>query len=143
MAKRTKTLSHLKSYALPKIVFKGTVFSGKDEGRKFIELPWVKRQIEEKLDFTPYSGTLNIKLSEESTKQKKLLSNITQIEIYPEKDFCKGILIKAYIDGLECAIIIPEVPHYPSDVLEVIAPWYLRERLKLSDGNIVTVIVDL
>ena len=128
---------------MPKIVFKGTVFSGKGEGRKFIELPWVKGQIEEKLSFTPYSGTLNIRLSKEGEKQKKLLENVNQIEICPEKDFCKGMLIKSSIDDLECAIIIPEVPHYPSDVLEVIAPWYLRERLKIADGHEVTVIVDL
>ena len=128
---------------MPKLVFKGTVFSGKGEGRKFIELPWVKSQIDEKLSFTPYSGTLNIRLSKEGVKQKKLLENITQIEICPEKGFCKGMLIKSSIDGLECAIIIPEVPHYPSDVLEVIAPWYLRECLKIGDGNEVTVTVDL
>ncbi len=71
MAKRTKTLSLLKAIALQKIVFKGTVFSGKGEGRKFIELPWVKRQIEEKLGFTPYSGTLNIRLIKRSAKSKK------------------------------------------------------------------------
>jgi len=51
------------------------------------------------------------------------------------------MLIKSSIDGLECAIIIPEIPHYPRDVLEVIAPWYLRERLKISDGSELTVIV--
>ena len=124
-------------------MFSGAVFSGKGEGRKFIELLWVRRQIEEKLSFTPYSGTLNIRLSKEDAKQKKLLENVNQIEISPEKGFCKGMLIKSSIDGLECAIIIPEVPHYPCDVLEVIAPWYLRERLKIADGNEVTVIVDL
>ena len=124
-------------------MFKGTVFSGKGEGRKFIELSWVKGQIEEKLSFTPYSGTLNIRLSKEGVNQKKLLEDVNQFEICPEKGFCKGMLIKSSIDGLECAIIIPVVPNYPSDVLEVIAPWYLRERLKIVNGNEVTVIVDL
>ena len=124
-------------------MFKGTVFSGKGEGRKFIELPWVKGQIEEKLCFAPYSGTLNIRLSKEDAKQKKLLEDVNQIEICPQEGFCKGMLIKSYIDGLESAIIIPVVPHYPNDVLEVISPWYLRERLKIADDNEVTVIVDL
>jgi len=128
---------------LPKIVFKGTVFSGKGEGRKFIDLPWVKGQIEEKLGFAPYLGTLNICLSKESVKQKKLLKNSAQLKIRPKKGFCKGILIKSSLNGLECAIIIPEIPHYPSDVLEIIAPWFLRERLKITDGSEVAVIVDL
>ena len=140
---KNKHVKPLEGYDLPKIVFKGTVFSGKGEGRKFIELPWVKGQIEEKLGFIPYSGTLNIRLSEEGAEQKNLLENVNQIEICPEKGFCKGMLIKSSIDGLGCAIIIPQVPLYPRDVLEVIAPWYLRERLKIADGNEVSVIVDL
>lgn len=126
---------------MQKLAFKGTVFSGKGEGRKFIDLPWVKGQIKEKLGFIPYSGTLNIRLSKESITQKKLLKNAMRLEICPEKGFCKGKLIESFINGLECAIIIPEIPNYPSDVLEVIAPWYLRERLKISDGSELTVIV--
>ena len=48
---------------MPKIVFEGTVFSGEGRGKKFVELPWFKRQVEEKLGFSPYLGTLNIRLS--------------------------------------------------------------------------------
>ena len=127
---------------MSEIVFKGTVFSGNGEGRKFIDLPWVKQQIQEKLGFTPYSGTLNIRLTKESVKQKKLLENAKQLEVYPAKGYCTGKLIKAHIDSLECAIIIPQIPNYPSDVLEVIASCYLRERLKVTDGSEVTVTVN-
>ncbi len=67
---------------------------------KFIDLPWVKRQIQEKLSFTPYSGTLNIRLTKESIKQKKLLENAKQLEIYPAKGYCTGKLIKAHIRQL-------------------------------------------
>jgi riboflavin kinase len=124
-------------------VFRGTVFSGKGEGRKFIQLPWVKRQIEEKLGFTPYSGTLNINLSNETAKNKKLLKDTKHFEIYPEKGYCTGELIKACIGNLDCAIILPQVPYYPSEVLEVIASFCLRERLKIVDGDDVTVTVDV
>ncbi len=126
---------------MQKIVFKGTVFSGKGEGRKFIDLPWVKQQIEEKLGFTPYLGTLNIRLSKEDIKQKKLLQNAPRSPISPEKGYCTGTLIKANIDQLECAIIIPEISNYSNDVLEIIAPLYLREHLNVADGDQVTVTV--
>jgi riboflavin kinase len=128
---------------LRKITFKGTVFSGTGEGRKFIDLPWVKRQIEEKLGFTPYSGTLNLHLTKESVKQKKLLENTKQLDVLPQKGYCIGTLIKSHIDSLECAIIIPQVPNYPSDVLEIIAPWYLRDRLNLADNSEVIVTVNV
>ena len=127
---------------MQKIVFKGTVFSGKGEGRQFIELPWVKSQIEEKLGFTPYSGTLNIRLTKETSKNKKLLENTKNFKIYPEKGYCTGLLIKSRLDRLDCAIILPQMTHYPSDVLEVISKVCLRDRLKILDGDAVTVSVD-
>jgi riboflavin kinase len=128
---------------LPKITFKGTVYTGSGEGRKFIDLPWVKRQIQEKLDFTPYSGTLNIHLNKESAKQKALLEKPERLQIYPETGYCTGILIKAHVDNLACAIIIPQIPHYPIYLLELVAAWCLRERLNLHDGDEVTVTVNV
>ncbi len=124
-------------------MFKGTVLSGRGEGRKFIDLSWVKAQIKEKLGFTPYSGTLNIRLTKETVGNKKLLKNTTHLEICPENGYCTGELFQALIGSFECAIIIPQMPSYPHDVLEVISPFCLRERLKLVDGDEVTIVVDV
>jgi riboflavin kinase len=143
MAKRTKTIASFEGYFLPQITFTGKVFSGKSEGKKFIALPWVNRQIEQKLGYTPFAGTLNICLTTESMTQKKLLEKAQRLQIIPEKGYCDGVLIRASIGVLKCAIILPEVPSYPEDILEVIAPWNLRERLKLADGSQVAVIVDV
>ena len=115
--------------------FRGKVYTGKGEGKKFIELHWVETQIREKLGFTPYGGTLNIRLSRESLELKKKLDKVPCIDIVPEEGFCRATLIRAKIAGLDCAIVIPQVPAYPPDVLEVIAPVYLRSRLHLADGR--------
>ena len=124
---------------MPQLTLRGTVFSGNGDGRKFISLPWVTRQIQEKLGFTPYAGTLNIRLTKESAKKKKLLEEAEKFEIKPEEGYCTGILIKAKIKNLSCAFIIPQIPSYPQDELEVVAAWNLRERLSLSDGSAVSV----
>jgi len=128
---------------LDKIKLSGTVFSGGGDGKKFMELPWVKRQIEEKLGFTPYPGTLNLQLSEENVKHKKLLEKAHSIKVCPAEGYCNGTLIKAYIGTLECVIVVPEVAGYPEDLLEIIASVNLRERLKLEDGSEVTVTVNV
>jgi riboflavin kinase len=156
VAKRTKitpyattgTLSMCKpnfrsTALLKKIELNGKVFSSRGEGKKFLELPWVKRQIKQKLGFTPYPGTLNVRLSEESVKRKKLLEKAHSIKVFPAEGYCSGKLIKAFIGKLECAIVIPEVAGYPKEVLEVIAPVNLRETLQLKDGGEVTVTVTL
>ncbi|MGA2384968.1 MAG: DUF120 domain-containing protein [Candidatus Bathyarchaeia archaeon] len=126
---------------MPQLTLRGTVFSGNGDGRKFISLPWVTRQIQEKLGFTPYAGTLNIRLTKESAKKKKLLEEAEKFEIKPEEGYCTGILIKAKIKNLSCAFIIPQIPSYPQDELEVVAAVNLRERFGLRDGSEVGVMV--
>lgn len=119
---------------------KGRVFSGKGEGVNFIKLLWVKKQIEEKLGFVPYLGTLNMKLAEESLAIKDLLKKAKAIEISPATGFCRGRLFKAYLKGnLKCAVVIPEVVNYPEDIIEIIAPINLREKLQLKDGDTIEI----
>lgn len=116
------------------------VFSGKGEGAEFIKLPWVEKQITEKLGFTPHPGTLNIKLARESLKLRTLLEKAEVIEISPAASFHRGRCFKAYlITNLKCAIVIPETPNYPKDVIELVAPISLREKLQLRDGDYVEV----
>lgn len=122
------------------LCIKGMVFSGKGEGAKFIKLPWVRKQITEKLGFTPHPGTLNIKLTRESLKLRTLLGKTGAIEISPAAGFHRGRCFKAYlINNLKCAVVIPETPNYPRDIIELIAPINLREKLQLRDGDYVQV----
>jgi riboflavin kinase len=128
---------------LATLSFRGKVYTGKGEGKKFVTLPWVERQMREKLGFTPYGGTLNIRLSRESVALKKKLDKASHLEIVPEKGYCKATMIRAKITGLDCAIIIPQVPAYPPDVMEVISPFFLRHRLHLADGSEAAVTLSL
>ena len=124
---------------MQKIKLAGTIYSGAGQGKKFISLPWVKEQLIGKLGLCPYSGTLNIHLTKESLPPKKQLETLHGIVINPEAGYFPGLLIKAKINNLECYIVIPKVPNYPADVLELVAPVNLREQLKLSDGDCVRV----
>ncbi len=128
---------------MKKLKLNGTVFSGRGDGKEFLELSWVKQQITEKLGFIPYPGTLNLKLDKESMKSRKLLENAPSERITPADGYYNGILFKAFIGILEVAIVIPEVPAYPKDLLEVIASLNLRRTLQLEDGCEVMVTVDL
>ena len=121
----------------------GKVFSGKNEGEKFIRLPWVKEQIAKKIGFIPYPGTLNIKLEEKSAKLK-LLKKTKAVEISPAAGFCRGKCFKAYLTNtVECAIVIPEIANYPKDVLEIIAPTNLRDKLSLKNGDTIEIKISL
>ncbi len=139
----TCILNFRSSVLLKRIELNGTIFSSRGEGKEFLELSWVERQIKQKLGFTPYPGTLNVMLSEESVKRRKLFEKARSMKVCPADGYCSGILIKAFIDKLECAIVVPEVAGYPKEVLEIIAPVNLREQLQLEDGSEVAVTVVL
>jgi len=125
-----------------KIELVGRVFTGKGEGTEFLKLPWVGVQINQKLGFKPYPGTLNLRLSQDGMRLKKTIAGNKKLEICPPSEYCEGLLFKAYIADLECGVIIPKVENYPDDVLEVISWVNLREKLQLRDGCQVAVIVD-
>lgn len=126
---------------MKRIEFSGTVTSGGGEGKKIMELPWVKRQITKKLGYVPYAGTLNVKLSEESAKQRKLLEEAPSEKVLPAYGYCDGLLFKSFIGILQCAIVVPQLAGYPKDLLEVIASVNLRKALQLEDGCEVMVTV--
>jgi riboflavin kinase len=124
---------------MPTYCFEGTVYSGKGVGKTFVALPWVTAQIEQKLGFSPYQGTLNLRLTGKGKNKRKLLTPEKGITITPQADFLPGVAFRASINGFEAAVVLPLVPNYPADVLEVISPLYLRGKLGLGDGKKVTV----
>jgi riboflavin kinase len=102
-----------------------------------------KRQINAIHSYTPYAGTLNIRLSDKSVEHRKLLETAASLTVRPVEGYCSGKLFKAAIGTVECAIVIPEVAGYPQNVLEIIAPVNLREKLRLADGDEITVTANL
>jgi riboflavin kinase len=126
---------------LPKLAFQGKVVSGTGKGKCFIDLPWVRRQIEDGIGFSPYSGTLNLHLTGKNIENKSVLENAKGIMVVPQVGYYPGMLFKAEIGSLKCAVVVPLVPSYPKNLLEVIATIHLRGSLSLTDGDDVTVTV--
>jgi len=124
-----------------KIILEGRVFSGGGIGSFFINLSWVRSQIKEKLGFNPYPGTLNLQLLP-GTDVKELRDTTKGIKIKSSEGFHEGRCFKALImEKLWGAVVVPDVPKYPHDLLEILAPVNLRETLGLKDGVDIEVIV--
>ena len=124
------------------VLIKGTLISGKGEGKYFTQLPWARKQFVAKLGFDPYPGTLNLELeSTEDLEKLRMLKSNPGIEIKPEsKNYCVGYCFAALIEGkIKGAVVIPIVESYESDLLEIISPVNLRASLNLRDGDVVNV----
>ncbi len=121
----------------------GRVFSGMGEAARFTSLPWVIAQVQDRLGFVPYPGTLNIRVSTLSDRTAaEQVRALAGVELVSEPGFCPARCFPAVVDGAgPAAVVVPGVPGYPEDVVEVLAPVCLREVLGLQDGSLVTVAI--
>lgn len=132
-----------------KITLEGRVFSGLGEGAYYISLPGYYNQIKEKLGFEPFLGTLNLRLlSSTAIEGRMLLEKAADIVIEGFKDDKRSYggakCIKAlFNDKDECAMLFIERTHHDVSVVEVVAPYNLRERHGLKDGDKVKLTVSL
>lgn len=119
----------------------GKVTSGLKEGRFYISQPRYQEQFMKKLGFRAFPGTLNLVI--DPIKVKLFLSRRESIRIkgFRDKDrsYSDSISCKVVIEGIEAAIIIPERTHHPEQIIEIISPYNLRKKLKLKDGQKVTI----
>ncbi len=123
------------------VTLEGVVFSGLGEGAYYIKQDGYRKQFIEKLGFDPYPGTLNIKLtSDYDIKTKQVLEDYPAIEIEGFKDEARTFgAVKCYPtlinNKAKGAIIFAFRTHYDTSVIEIIAPQYLRNQLKIKDGQ--------
>ncbi len=129
----------------PSVTLEGTLFTGLGEGAYYVTIEGYRKQFMEKLGFDPYPGTLNLKLTTEyDMKTRSELEAYPAIEIEGFKDEsrtfgsvkCYPAIINNKVKG---AVVYALRSHYNASVLEIIAPVFLRGRLKLKDGNKVKV----
>ncbi|MCO5384218.1 MAG: winged helix-turn-helix domain-containing protein/riboflavin kinase [Methanosarcina barkeri] len=121
----------------------GKVLKGLGEGQYYVNIPGYRKQFEDKLRFEPFPGTLNIQLSENSSALRNLLREMPAVRIEGfndgERTFGGGKCYPVIIGGIEAAVVAPERTHYPSDLIEIIAPVKLRDALQLNDGDRVVI----
>jgi riboflavin kinase len=131
---------HLEGKEADAVELEGTVVSGLFEGAYYIGKEGYRRQIEEKLGFDPFPGTLNIRIRDEDYEKRQHLERLPSIKLEGFKDGersfgacrCYPLTINDEVDG---ALIVAERSIHDSNIMEVLAPVYLRRQLRLADGD--------
>lgn len=126
-----------------RLSLRGTVKDGLGEGRFYMSQKGYTQQFQSILGFVPYPGTLNIAVDKHTaatflaTKQQFSIAGFQT----KERSFgglkCYPVLINTKIVS---AVIVPDRTVHTLDTVEVIAPVYLREELKLQNGKEVLII---
>jgi len=126
---------------LMSIKIRGTITTGKGEGKYYISQPGYMESFKKKLGFKPFLGTLNVKIKSDCIKQLELIRGSWPIIIEnfenEERTFGKVLCYPLKIVGLDAKVvgIIPQRTHHPSNVLELISKLNLRDTLNLKDDD--------
>ncbi|MBO5118319.1 DUF120 domain-containing protein [Methanocorpusculum sp.] len=121
----------------------GVVVSGVGEGRYYMSI--YSDKIQEICGFTPYPGTLNVKLNPQSMQIRNRLESL-EWQIIPgftdeHRQFGAVRCLKCTIGGIPCAIVAPLRTHHPSEIVELISSDRLREALSAEDGSAVEIVI--
>jgi len=118
----------------------GTVQTGLQEGAYYMNQDGYRKPLAEKLGFTPFTGTLNLRVNKNQLKQ--FIAHAQAIPIpgfqTSERGFgpiqCYRVKINQEIGG---ALLLPDRTTH-KNVAEVIARENLRKTLSLKDGDTVS-----
>ena len=130
------------------LVLEGIVTEGLGEGRFYMSITFYRKFFEKTLGFKAYPGTLNVRLVGESIWKRKALDAAPGIKVpgFKNKNRVYGgaRVFQAKINGYQpAALVFPDRTSHSKDIVEVIAPAYLRAALGLRDGDRVVLEVKL
>jgi riboflavin kinase, archaea type len=132
--------------SLPSFVeLKGILVSGMGEGAYYMSLKGYTKQFKSKINYVPFPGTLNVKLSKkeyiETSLQFRTLNGIL-IESFSDEKRTYGWVkcFKAKLNNsIDCHLIILERTHHDNSIIELISKANIRKYGKLRDGSKLTI----
>ncbi|MHC1598465.1 MAG: DUF120 domain-containing protein [Candidatus Methanofastidiosia archaeon] len=127
------------------VTIRGRLISGMGEGKYYISRPGYRNQFINKMGFSPYPGTFNIILDDKNLARfqggiSKLL--FITLEEFRTEDRTFGAVktYKATINNkVDGAIIMPYRTHHDKNIIEIVAPNFLRKELGTKEGDIIDV----
>jgi riboflavin kinase, archaea type len=142
-----KLKSAIESKADEVITLEGHIVSGMGEGAYYMSLEGYRKQFRQKLGYSPFPGTLNIKLSDPtSMRSRRDLSAYPSIFINGFSDNLRTYgWVKCYPaeinNGLvkKAALLILERTHYDDSTIEIIAPISIKESIKVKNGDRISI----
>ena len=123
-------------------LIEGSLFAGLGKAADFTSIEWVRRQLHQKTGIDPHPGTVNLRLEDSASLENwRDWCSTTGIALAPgEADFCSARCYPVRIGSrIPAAVVVPQVPGYPHDKLELVAALAVRSHLALAEGGLVSV----
>jgi riboflavin kinase len=137
-----KELENILNSRQTSLTLSGRVVTGMGEGSYYVGQPKYAEQFKKELGFTPYPGTLDLKLDKDSLELKETLMRMPSKQVSgfktSERTFGPVKFLHARLKGTKSAVVLPNRTHH-TDILEIIAPRNLRKSIGLKEGDLVNV----
>lgn len=119
----------------------GRVRAGAGEAAAFTGLDWVRSQLVRQVGIDPAPGTLNLVVADAARERWLTWRERLPIRLDPpDPAWCPGLVLPVRIAGcVPGAVICPQVPDYPDERIEIVAPVHLRTALGLRDDDPVVI----
>ncbi len=123
------------------ITLKGKIVTGTGQGKYYISRPSYLKSFKTKLGFTPYHGTLNVRIDTADKNRLDLIRGswptiITGFE-GEEREFGDVLCYPLEVIRLDAkaAGIKPRRTHHGENILEIISDVCIRDKMNLEDGD--------
>ena len=122
---------------LKSIELRGTLFSGRGEGKYYVSQPEYMKSFQSKLGFKPFLGTFNVRIGLNYVDRLDLIRGSWPIIIpgfeSEERPFDDVLCYPLRVVGLKVKAvgIIPRRTHYGANVIELLSSVNIRETLNL------------
>jgi riboflavin kinase len=126
------------------MTLRGVLTSGLGRGAVFIGIDWVRDGLRRLTGFEPYPGTLNLRLLGDDVvvAWRDVRARAPLVLAPPAPETCGARVVPVIIaPDVAAAIVVPDVTDHPDDVVEIVAATHVRSRLRLQDGDVLTLTV--
>ena len=127
----------------------GRLASGEGVARHYTREAWARAAFMKTVGIDPFPGTLNVLIPEGPDRADWLAARTKEGMLLPapNPEFCDGRLFRATLTSdsghsVKGAVVVPMVPGYPEDRIELIADIGLRDALGIADGDLLTVRIE-
>lgn len=118
---------------------KAKVFSGIGEGKRYTNI--YEKKIKDAVGFKPCPGTLNLKATKEEIYSFLSALSLKRVEGFKQGNRTYGAVncYKVLANNEECIALVPERTNHDKNTIELISHINLRKKLKLKDGDEITI----
>jgi CTP-dependent riboflavin kinase len=129
-----------------KTTIRGELATGVGEASGFTQLDWARAAFIDRLGIDPFPGTINliVKNPGDRAAWERVREGEAIVISPPRTDWCDARCFAARIDcvgsePIAAAIVLPDIESYASEQIELIATVYIRDTLKVDDGDLITI----